>query len=718
MAAKGSKENYVALHVAVDLADSEGRDTPPVVAYAYDQGGNLLSRAEVQDGSADLRVPAPEGGRRIRVMVGPDAGEDASVSELLRRSARSRWATATIDRPQLEFEFHIVSPDWLCWWQGLCNVRGTVVKNVTIDGITTEAPVCNATVEVYEVDPYLKVIEAIPLEVVRDIRDLLAFPPPPPPDWEPPDTFPDPQPGEPPPPGSTPAWPAPPEPVDEIEVGRVAAAAPLELKQLARALPAREFRATLADYQQWIVPLLCFYWPNYTMQLVAVDTTDECGEFSAWFSQGCSSDTPDIYFRVRQWVPWLGYTTIYSPTPVPCFTRWNYQCGTEVEIKVWHPLALTCPPCPDYEAPPKHVLAMAIGNLRLSEIHGTSPEAELTTALAADSSLLGITAKGEPFAGLCRLHLEFDAGDLLPAGITHYRVQWRKGSSGQFKDLAGECNRHYRYSIEVDGEDVVVIEPYKLGPEEVGGTPNLFRIPPVMPPKGVWSLPDKVEDSTNAKFPTALLPPVGNPGVLLPAALLAQAGKYELKVDLFRNDGTRIDGADLAAEGITYRVPRRPNSAGIIHTANAASAPLGLVSDGSLIFTLHVDNVPASASIAAPHTPSATADGSCGVLEYGATSDVVTMPFTAAHPNGFASYHFDVRRVDSVLATDEGDVPGGSLALAVGDMLGACAAQVGGVAAFAEHLHVYTTATNGWGRVLGNDAHAVRAFVLSPQSTP
>ena len=55
---------------------------------------------------------------------------------------------------------------------------------------------------------------------------------------------------------------------------------------------------------QWLAkpellrPLLCWLWPPaVNMQLVATATTDDCGRFRAVFYPGCSSDTPDLYFR-------------------------------------------------------------------------------------------------------------------------------------------------------------------------------------------------------------------------------------------------------------------------------------------------------------------------------------------------------------------------------------------------------------------------------------
>lgn len=48
-------------------------------------------------------------------------------------------------------------------------------------------------------------------------------------------------------------------------------------------------------------------------------------------------------------------------------------------------------------------------------------------------------------------------------------------------------------------------------------------------------------------------------------------------------------------------------------------------------------------------------------------------------------------------------------------LLGPCVTHTGGVAAFAEHLHVDALATNGWSTLHSYDAGDVGAFVLTPE---
>jgi hypothetical protein len=707
--------------VTVDLLDTESRDTPDVHAYVFTRGGRLLAHSQVARGKVELPVEAATVPQSIQVVVGPQVEDDrTSVGELLRRGASRRYLRLE-PRGDLVVDFVIPQLEWLCWLLSICSVNGTLTKSFERDGISVTAPVCGADVEVYEVDPWPLLVAKIPDAILERVRDvILGGPLPDPPFPEPP--FPRPPFPEPPSPGPLPPFSLTSSTMSGIESDNIAAAEnrsalgsadlataeaiPSNLKFVAANSSLATLRSTITGYPLLIKPILCWIYPQIvTKQLVATTTTDDCGDFTAFFFRGCNNpDQPDLYFKAKQKFLFFDIP-IYGPTPVACHTWWNYQCGTHVDLVTTHPLARTCAPCSTVEAPPKWVLAMAIGNLRLDRIHGTS------TSMTSTPSQLGLTSSGAPFGGLCRLHLEFDSGDLLPAGVTHYRVQWRRVGDPGWNDLSGECLRHYIYEVDpTDPNTDVVIEPFVLGPETVGLSANLFKIPPVFPPKGQWSLPDPVEDVTNAKFPTSTLPPFGDPGLSEAQELVQQAGKYELKVDLYKSDGSRVTAPELASLGITYRVPEEETSTGVIPTEDASV--LGLVADGSFHMTLHVDNNRCSAQIASPSVSGNTADGTCGVLEYATDSDVLSMPFVATHPNSFATYLFRLRRVDQTVVSQSGTVPGGSASAPVSDVLGACA--IGGVASFAEHLKVWARATNGWRRLSEYDAEEVTSFVLVP----
>jgi hypothetical protein len=473
----------------------------------------------------------------------------------------------------------------------------------------------------------------------------------------------------------------------------------------ARTTNTAQFRNVLIHNAVLVRPILCLFFPfSVTMRRVATAVTDECGHFQTFFFRGCNNpDQPDLYFSAMQRLFGFIPITIYAPTPIACYTHWNYVCGTEVTLYTSHPLAMTCAPCPPVIAPNNWVLVMAVGNFPLSRMRGTGQTLQATT----NATNVGLTDGGAPFGGLLRLRVEFDNSLREDLDVKFYRVSWRKGDSGPFTPLTDECHRHYTH--EVGGD--LVLEVLPLGPQVVGGVPNLFAIPSALPPVGQYSFPDLREDLTSAKFPTNTFAPGINP----PTVSTDQSGKFQLKIDLFDSAGTLVN---VAAQSIQYRVPTSTDLSGTIHTADAAS--LGLVQDDdgdgllSFMMTLHVDNNVCSADIAAPKINGTTAADDCGVMKYEA-GDTVTMSYTAAHPNGFATFGFSVvRGVSPVVASASGAAgTGGALSITetVANLLSpACA-----VAGFAETLNVYAMATNGWDRLSGYDASAVRAFVLAPK---
>jgi hypothetical protein len=93
------------------------------------------------------------------------------------------------------------------------------------------------------------------------------------------------------------------------------------------------------------------------------------------------------------------------------------------------------------------------------------------------------------------------------------------------------------------------------------------------------------------------------------------------------------------------------------------------------------------------------------------------MPFAALQRNRFATYAFAVQRgavsppevsISGVAAPDAPAMPAAPIET-VNNLLDSCA-----TAGFAEHLHVWHMATDGWGRQGQYDASDIRAFVLAP----
>lgn len=712
------------ISVPVNLIDLSSGEPPSAEAYAFSADGRLLARAPVSaKGEAELKIAA-EHTALLRVLVGPAAEKDeANFTELLCRGAEEQQLRVDPGIERYRLPPFVIYPDiWKCWLKSLCFVRGTLYKRVLIGGQHENFPVCNATVEVYEVDPLWLILPRLPEIDIDRLRDMVLERIPLP--------IPEPIPGPDPAPFARAA-------MAQVMQARSGATDP-GLSRALRALPEsaglrhaaqlgsrQQFQDSLLRHPDILRPLLCWFYPRFvTMQQVATATTDSCGHFRTLFFKGCHNpDQPDLYFKAKQKLFGLLDVYIHAPTPIACHTHWNYQCGTEVTLYTSSPWAQTCAPCPPVIGPPGKnlwVAFMAIGGHGMNDIYGTATD--LQGAVTPDN--LGLTQDGRPWGGLLLPRLEFSP-DLEAAGVRYYQIGWRKGDSGSFLPLTGEIHHYYRHTVSTPTGDMPVWSPEKLGPVEVDDAaghkvPNLFRIPYAsVAPSGVWDVPPDIheikEHLASARFPSATIAP----GMSYDASGALQgadtSGKYQLQVRLFDGDGQPVD---IDALGIVFAIPEDPDVGGAIHTADAAD--LGLVSGDSLIITLHVDNNRCYAEIAAPTIGAATADPCCGILQYQPT-DNVTMGFAAEHPHGFAKYRFRVVR-GAAQVFQEGWAPVTATSSPVIQSVGflmtenlppGCALEGCEVAGFGEHLYVDSLATDGWSNELGYDASDLRAFVLA-----
>jgi hypothetical protein len=734
-----------------------GEDAPALTAYAFGQGGGLLGRAELKEGQGELHIAPTKEPEAIRVVVGPPIDSDDEQEVL---TALSRLDTPEVhvrgDQQLSEaLRFPIDRAVWGCWFR-FCTVRGTLLKRTTTGGINVDLPVCGAEVEIYEVDPVSVIFPKIPDSIIDRIRHLVQqkFPPPPPPHERFPGGIPFPPPGPGPGPDPVPdfltAGVFQREPsaaaagaarsigiapvrqelqalmsettnveraakasadegkgeertfafstgeattVDEEEALaslRALADSPEVASAASAGLPA--FRTELLARPDLVRSLLCWIYPRVvTTRLVATATTDECGHFRAVFWQGCSSDTPDLYFKAFRRIGFIKFP-IYEPFPIACHTWWDYACGSEVTLITTSPFAVTCPPCQPIIAPRHWVLAMAVGNTSLAAIRGTSTALQGTT----DASNIGLTGGGSPWGGDLRLRFEFDNTLRTDLNVRYYRVRYRKAGSGNpFQDVDKTVFRHYAHWV----GPTLMIEPYKLGPQAVGGTPNLFEIPPALPPVGQWIIADAVWDTTSALFTSGTFAPAG-PG----------DGLYEFELTLFNAAGASVNATTL---GINYVVPTTLDLTTTIPTVDAST--LGLVAGGRLIYELHVDNNVCTAALQPPAIGGTASADPCGLLHY-KHGDSVTFEYTASHPNGFATYGHNVVRGATPLPAPisssgaVGPAPGTHTETdTVAALLGGCT-----IAGFAETITVWATAIDGWSRLSGYDRSAIQAFVLAP----
>ncbi len=722
------------------LASGEDEKPPQVVAYAFSTQGRLLDQAPVDEkGQATLRFPAAARARGVRILAGPaverEDEKEIDLAEVQRRGADERLVRLDPrERPQA-VEFIIPVDRWRCWILGLCFVEGTLVKRVPLGPTTTDLPVCRATVEIYEVERWEILIPRFPDHLIEQIRQYIINPPPPPPPERGIGPFPPVPPGplagalanpglreaalalEPEMQGAGPLF-AQSFSLAGASTTTVADAANLQF--LARTADTQQFRQALVLNVDLIRHILCLLYPfPVTMHRVATATTDECGHFRALFFRGCAPGAHvNLYFKATQRIfPFLPPVVLYAPTPVPCYTHWNYPCGTEVTLVTTNPLAITCA-CPPDPVPDKAVVIQAIGDIQMHHIYGTS--ATLNPSTTNTNRGLTRDAAGNvdrPWGGDLRPRLEFDPA-LLDDDVRHYQVSWRRGESGPWTALTHEVHRHYTHWVGTH----LVKELLPLGPHTVGTTPNLYDIPPELPPApgGWWTIDSVYEDTINAHFPTADIAP----GAEQASDHVDHGGKYQIKVDLYDSAGNLVN---IAAKGVRYFVSTETDPLDAA-TLFPAADPHALVQGNSFIMTLHIDNNYAHASIAPPTLNGTAASPECGVLEYptvgGHPSGTVEMDWTASHLNGFATYSFVLYKgayaqtlpppPAAPTLPASGQVPAGTGNYAntqtVSDLLGGCPA-----AGFSENLYVAALATDGFSRQSQYDASAVFGYAVVPQ---
>lgn len=723
----------VQLTISAPLQDVGAEAPPPAAAYVFGASGFFLGAAELDcEGRAVLHVPAGAEATALRVVVGPRLTEgsgEPELAELVRRGAVEQAVRVEAAAKELALELPIYRESWRSWLQR-CLVRGRLLQRSTPTpgGPVLDLPIYGATVEIYEVDPLRLVLPRLPQPILDRLRlELASGPVPPRPELEPivrlePNAL-----------RRTPALQdragAPTDDdADALADDAPAAALPAEqaaLREAAlRADDAAFLQAMLATPLR-VMHLICKLAPLLvTKQRIASATTDAQGRFrvTIWKSL-FNPDQPDLYFRALQTPLGAPTQVLYAPSPVACHTWWNYRCGTEVTLISTHPGAVTTLPTTPVEAGVNWALFTAIGNTSLARIFGAG-------AAGATAANLGLLDTGAPWGGVLRPRLDFDSRLRDVQGLRYYQLSYRRGTSGAFTPLTAAVARHY--AVFNAATATLTVKRYELGPhpEVVGGEAlQLFEIPPTVPPEGQWTVANGVLDTEAGELPS---PQISRglaytaSGAVVPGTV-DESGLYQLKVELFTAAKQRVSLAGGPGQPpVTWYVPTTPSLAGTITTAAASTIaqPGGgsLIVGDALVLTLHVDNNQTWAGLGAPTTPSGAADACCGVLRYAAGAQV-TVPYEARHVHGHARHGMHLSRSATELVATSGGAGTFTLVRSVATLMSqSLPASCGGVpcttAAFAEHLDVAATATDGWGSNLGYDSSATRAFALAPSGTP
>ncbi len=711
-----------------------------LAAYLFDSAGNLVEYSAVRSGRVTLKSSAKMLGHS-RLFIAPEPEESANeIHPTIQRMERmGAYEPAITSGGVLKELIPIPGPIIDGWLLCFCWVKGKVVKH------DSGMPVCGARVHICEVDKLIWWILKLPeLEVFRLRDDILKeilkpripFPPRPQPDPPPfisqiDEVMFNPQP-EPPAPVfqanltnrlSRVAFNPQPEPPNPELLAKTQS---LSLETGLRSNSAHLVRETLISNIQLIIPYLCLWpwWWRFRCDEVAVVETDHLGRFSTTILYPCNGDKPDLYFWVEYEIDG-SWETVYKP-PIPCNTYWDYACGTEVILRVNDDRVPACDEEPDLPGCVVQVLSIGRG-ISMSEILGPGA--------TADEEGLNVDSVQRPFGGKLEPRVWFSRTELRDGkNIKYYKWSYRRltegdgtplASPGPWTPLKRTVVRHYAKPASGGGVSHV---PYPLGPVPVGPQTDLFEIKPAaVPPGGIeWTVVDEREDLASGHFETQKLGTGANDC----EKAFNAAGKYELKLELFKGNGALVD---WTAEGVGLQVTGvpAPFGTGTVTAQNASNyhripGPGGHTMGFRMV--LRVDNNCCEAAVM-PVSGTGLTVTPCGFIEFGPGATAL-LHFKASHPNNFADFDFNLTRAVSTtlhqasvsgrvgtspVPTDDAThnynlTPPGDYreTFTVLELLGPCSR-----AAFAETLHVWSRATDGYHRMSHLDRHGVDGFALT-----
>lgn len=765
------KRAFDNIRIPVSFETKPEKDIP-LVAFLFSRSGKLLERTGVYSDLLEFKT-AEVNPRLYRIFIAP--AEDKKIENIATLAELERFKPY-----ELVLDFNpdglikpvIIPGDFsLLWLLKSCRVRGRVIKNFTLNSISQDRGICHARVHICEVDRIWWWINRIPDHIILRIPEIVITP-----EW--PMPIPEPDPIDPIGPVIANVNPQmlQPRSLDSLvktafgfnaasEVtGRktstvasrllarknagtneqtsassqmIAAqsaifASPRILNQLNSA-NATTIRKTIVDNFSIFHPYFCYIpwlWPYfYRCDEVAVVYTDLNGAFDTTFWYWNDGDKPDLYFWVEclidgEWV------TVYKPAK-PCNTYWDYACGSSVTIRVTDPrVRWECNDIIDGDI----VWIKTIGNsasvtrIQQTDLNTTIQgvnfnhiglsDFQVPTGLAANSKLA-------PFGH--NLHFIVQFGSSLPSnGMYYYRWSYRKLRSADLStDVSAKASLHqgqalyksYTYEYyDAAMHKHIGVNQFKLGPVSVNGQDDLYHIPPVFPS----SAPVNAPESSPLWDQNTL-------SVNVDSSKFSD-GLYEFYLELFDVNGNLLS----AIPKHLFQVPHATSFSPSIDAPDNYLVLNGSDADAYRM-KVRIDNSSCSATVykVKVDDEEVTSD-CCGFVAYPAGADI-GISFRAYHPNNLARFEFVIKK-----GTCDDDVQEGftnASGMVIGDagyyardlfsiyrhnfspaqLLSECVA--GGKAAFAEHVRVYTLATNGYGRLNYLDDADLAAFALEP-ATP
>ncbi len=732
-----------------------------MAGFVFSSSGRLVAREVVRNNRLSIPVKADKFSR-YRLFIAPlSDGSDEQTPSLKMMERLNAYEPLVVSKKHLLDKIMIPGHIIDSWHFCLCWIRGQVVKD------DTSGAVCGAKVHICEVDKFWRWIIRLPERDVFRLRDDLIR------EWQrPPVRIP-----------VKPDFPHLPPPFEgfnegtsfpgisvkmsagnyltngnkltasnnstisnrqsllslrsQIPLKNIVSNEKLGYGQSMIKLPALKsasvhlVRDALVANLELIIPYLCLWplWWRYRCDEFAVVETNTQGRFQGLVDFQCSGDQPDLYF-------WVEYEinnhleTVYRP-PVPCATYWNYSCGSEVVIRLKDDRVQECGAARDLDG--MNVWIETIGNNQsVADIHPPG------------SASAGLTANGSPFGGQLEPRVSFSRSNLISAGISHYlwSVKPVAAPDTDWRPLGDDVVRHYKHASGA-------VPVFPLGPEDSGSNVGRFRIQPVLPPTGAsddWVVWNQHVDLASAYLRTSS--PAADSSAACGVAD-PDAGKYELKLELFKANGDRVN---WTAEGIIPQItePGPVDSSGDIQRVTAPEAYL--IKSGSQIMAfkmvLHIDNSRCGGAILPIKNGVGLTSEECGFIRYVGDAQA-RIAFMAAHPDNFALVTYRVDRGENGCRVNEASVsrqrPGGpnipardtggefskssgceyQRLIAVSTLLTSIAAEQASAcqpcderAAFSEVLWVRATATNGYSRLDYLDAFDTAAFALTKPCPP
>ena len=300
--------------------------------YVFDEQQQFIDRI-LFDEDNHLNIPDEVIGKTVSVFVTPEFNipDNPTVERLQRHSFTERRFKIPYERPELDLGEWFVPPHFVK--MACCRVKGSVLKRIVLpNGSTRTAPLCNARIEICEVDKSPRLVfEQLPSDLVARFRLELIELGTPIDQIDPHNTF---HVG-----------------VDKTRLRQLQAISPgPQVASLAHKLQITNgieaARAELITQIDILKPYLCYFdWMFNWLTLDCLKTVqlDSNGRFDTDISYPCYGDKPDLYIRVQQRCLADGeWVTVHAPS-IACNTIWDYCCGDEIDIIVTNPDAATAP---------------------------------------------------------------------------------------------------------------------------------------------------------------------------------------------------------------------------------------------------------------------------------------------------------------------------------------------------------------------------------------